>query len=289
MSQEWADARAKGVRDYQAVDIFIREFHEMERAGTVPSFMVMALSEDHTKGTRPGVCTPMACVASNDLGIGKIVEAVSASSLWKEFAIFIIEDDAQNGPDHVDAHRTVGLIASPYTRNTGVDHTHYTTTSMLRTMELILGATPMSQFDAAATPMYAAFHVAADVTPYHPRTPATNLDAKNAPATEPPLLRSIDYSEPDQLSLAQEIALNQAIWRTVKGNVPYPGAVRRFGSTPAIEDDDDDDRTPARASSRAVEPPNRARRPVTEKTPSRDGCFATWSTDTQHLTDRCAT
>ena len=267
MNQEWADARAKGVRDYQAVDIFVRDFHEMERAGTVPSFMVMALSEDHTKGTRPGVCTPMACVASNDLGIGKIVEAVSASSLWKEFAIFIIEDDAQNGPDHVDAHRTVGLVVSPYTRNTGVDHTHYTTTSMLRTMELILGATPMSQFDAAATPMYAAFHVAADVAPYHTRMPATNLDAKNVPATEPPLLRSIDYSEPDQLSLAQEIALNQAIWRTVKGDVPYPGAVRRFGSTASVEDDDDDDRTPTRGPNHAVEKASHAPRPVIEKTP----------------------
>jgi len=241
MSQEWADARSKGVRDYQAVDIFIRDFHEMERTGTVPSFMVMALSEDHTKGTRPGVCTPKACVASNDLGIGKIVEAVSASPLWKEFAIFIIEDDAQNGPDHVDSHRTVGLVVSPYTRNTGVDHTHYTTTSMLRTMELILGATPMSQFDAAATPMYAAFHSRAVVAPYSALTPRTDLAAKNAAATEPELLRTIDYSEPDQLSLAQEIALNQAIWRSVKGNVPYPGAVRRFGYTAKEVDDDDDD------------------------------------------------
>jgi len=241
MSQEWADARAKGVRDYQAVDIFIRDFREMERAGTMPSFMVMALSEDHTKGTRPGVCTPKACVASNDLGIGKIVEAVSASSLWKEFAIFIIEDDAQNGPDHVDAHRTVGLVVSPYTRNTGVDHTYYTTTSMLRTMELILGATPMSQFDAAATPMYAAFHLRADVTPYRALTPGTDLDAKNPATTESELLRTIDYSEPDQLTLAQEIALNQAIWHTVKGNVPYPGAVRRFRNTAGRVDADEEE------------------------------------------------
>jgi DNA-binding beta-propeller fold protein YncE len=240
MNQEWATARSKGVRDYQAVDIFIREFREMERAGTVPRFMVMALSEDHTKGTRPGVCTPKACVASNDLGIGKIVEAISASSVWKEFAIFIIEDDAQNGPDHVDSHRTVGLVVSPYTRGRGVDHTHYTTTSMLRTMELILGAEPMSQFDAAATPMYAAFRNQADGEPYRALTPRTDLDAKNAAATEPELLRTIDYSEPDQLSLAQEIALNQAIWRSVKGNVPYPGAVRRFGY-PAKDADDDDE------------------------------------------------
>jgi hypothetical protein len=239
MNQEWATARSKGVRDYQAVDIFIREFREMERADKVPSFMVMALSEDHTKGTRPGVCTPKACVASNDLGIGKIVEAISASSLWKEFAIFIIEDDAQNGPDHVDSHRTVGLVVSPYTRGRGVDHTHYTTTSMLRTMELILGAEPMSQFDAAATPMYAAFRNHADAAPYRALTPRTDLNAKNAAATEPELLRTIDYSEPDQLSLAQEIALNQAIWRSVKGNVPYPGAVRRFGYSAKDVDDDD--------------------------------------------------
>ncbi|MGH9888138.1 MAG: hypothetical protein ACREBE_21575, partial [bacterium] len=225
-------------------------------AGTVPSFMVMALSEDHTKGTRPGVCIPKACVASNDLGIGKIVEAVSASPLWKEFAIFIIEDDAQNGPDHVDSHRTVGLVVSPYTRNTGVDHTHYTTTSMLRTMELLLGATPMSQFDAAATPMYAAFHNKADVAAYHSLVPKTDLDAKNPATNEPELLRSIDFSEPDQLSLAQEIALNQAIWRSVKGNVPYPGAVRRFGHNVRSEadDDDDDDDKPRRPPAKKADP-----------------------------------
>jgi phospholipase C len=233
----WNKARDDGVRDYQAVDIFIDEFRQMEKAGTVPRFMVMALSEDHTKGTRPGVCTPKACVASNDIGIGKIVEAVSKSSLWKEFAIFIIEDDAQNGPDHVDSHRTVGLVVSPYTRNTGVDHTHYTTTSMLRTIELILGVQPMSQFDAAATPMYAAFHLRADVAPYTLRMPTTDLNAINVETQESDLLAAIDYSEPDQLSLAQEIALNQAIWRTIKGTVPYPGAVRRFGYGPDLDDE----------------------------------------------------
>src|SRR4030095_12909225 len=175
-------------------------FGGMERAATMRSFMVMALSEDHTKGTRPGVCTPKACVASNDLAIGKIVEAISSSSMWKDLPISIIEDDAQNGPDHVDSHRTVGLVVSPYTKNTGIDHTHYTTTSMLRTMELILGATPMSQFDAAATPMYAAFHSRADVTPYRTLTPKTDLEATNPPTRESELLRTIDYSEPDQLT-----------------------------------------------------------------------------------------
>jgi hypothetical protein len=155
---------------------------------------------------------------------------------------------------------------SPYTRNTGVDHTHYTTTSMLRTMELILGATPMSQFDAAATPMYGAFHMTADAAPYHVKTPNTSLDARNAAATEPSLLRSIDYSEPDQLSLAQEIALNQAIWRSVKGDIPYPGAVRRFGSAPATGDDDDDDDRGG-AARRASPAPTPAAMPDRRKSP----------------------
>ncbi|AIE87730.1 alkaline phosphatase family protein [Fimbriimonas ginsengisoli] len=226
---EWAAARAKGIRDSDSVDIFIREFKEFERAGTVPNFMVMALSEDHTTGTRPGKFTPKACVASNDIGIGKVVEAISSSSLWKEFAIFIIEDDAQNGADHVDSHRTVGLVVSPYTRNTGVDSTPYTTTSMLRTMELILGATPMTQYDAAATPMYRSFHSRPDLTPYRSRRPSIDITAKNPRAKEPPLLASIDFSEPDQLTAAQELALNDAIWHSVKGPTPYPGATRRFG------------------------------------------------------------
>lgn len=120
----------------------------------MPSLMVMALSEDHTSGTRPGAATPQAAVASNDLGLGKIVEAISKSSLWTEFVIFVVEDDAQNGPDHVDAHRTVCQIISPYTRGRGIDSTHYTTSSVLRTISLILGTQPMTQFDAAATPFY---------------------------------------------------------------------------------------------------------------------------------------
>ncbi len=227
-SPEWNRARATNVRDFNAVDIFLKEFREFEAKKAMPNFMVMALSEDHTSGTSPGAFTPKACVASNDLGIGKLVEAISKSSYWSKFAIFIIEDDAQNGPDHVDAHRTVGLVVSPYTRRAAIDSTHYTTTSMLRTMELILGLSPMSQFDAAATPMYRSFQMKADLTPYAAKTPATDMMAKNPPRKPSPLLSSIDFSEPDQLTLEQEIALNQDIWRSVKGDVPYPGTVRRF-------------------------------------------------------------
>lgn len=235
-NEEWAKARADGVRDYQAIDIFIKEFKEFERKGTMPRLMVMALSEDHTKGTRPGAHTPKACVASNDWALGKLVETVSRSPLWGRFAIFVIEDDAQNGPDHVDAHRTVCLVVSPYTRNAGIDSTHYTTTSVLRTIELILGLEPMSQFDASATPMYRAFRNKPDLTPYTCRKPATDLHAINPPRKESALLRAIDFSEPDRLSLAQEIELNKAIWRSVKGDEPYPGAVRRYGIGSIDED-----------------------------------------------------
>ena len=108
----------------------------------MPRFMVMSLGEDHTTGTRPGTFTPQACVASNDLALGQIVEAVTRSKYWPETAIFVIEDDAQNGPDHVDAHRTVGLVISPYTKRKHLDSTQYSTVSMIRTIELILGLAP---------------------------------------------------------------------------------------------------------------------------------------------------
>lgn len=237
---DWAAARRKGVRDMDSVQIFIDEFKAMEKAGTVPNFMVMALSEDHTRGTANGAFTPKACVASNDIGVGKIVEAISHSSLWKEFLIIAVEDDAQNGADHVDAHRTVALVASPYTRNVGIDSTHYTTTSLLRTIELILGAKPMSQFDAAATPLYKSFRMKPDLTPYKLLQPKTDVLAKNAPSERDSLTASIDFSEPDQMTLAQEIALNKEIWHSIKGQaVPYPGTVRRYSARVPERDDDD--------------------------------------------------
>ena len=113
-----------------------------------------------------GKPTPRAMVADNDLALGRVVEAVSKSKFWKETAIFVIEDDAQNGPDHVDAHRIVALVIQPYTKRNYVDSTMYSTSSMLRTMELILGLKPMSQFDAAARPMYNSFQAKPDLTPY---------------------------------------------------------------------------------------------------------------------------
>src|SRR5947199_701830 len=139
----------------------------------------MSLGEDHTTGTTPGTFTPQACVASNDLALGRLVEAVSKSSLWPQTAIFVIEDDAQNGPDHVDAHRTVGLVISPYTKRKFVDTTQYQTVSMIRTMELILGLPPLSQYDAAARPMFNSFTDKPDLTPYKHTPAEIDLDVKN--------------------------------------------------------------------------------------------------------------
>ncbi len=172
------------VRDTDNADTFIREFREFEKNGNLPRFMVMSLGEDHTTGTRPGTFTPRACVASNDVALGKIVEAVTQSKFWPEFAIFVIEDDAQNGPDHVDAHRTVGLVVSPYTRRKALDSSQYSTVSMLRTIELILGLPPLSQFDAAARPMFASFTDKPDLTPYHAEPPrSTSTRSTRRPLT----------------------------------------------------------------------------------------------------------
>ena len=226
---EWAAARAKSVRDYLAADIYIKDLAQWEKNGDMPHFSVMALSEDHTQGTRSGALTPQAAVASNDLGVGKIVEACSKSRFWKDMAIFIIEDDAQNGPDHVDAHRTVALVASPYTRRAHVDSTFYSTCSLLRTMELILGLPPMSQFDAAATPLYHSFTAKPNFAPYTCRPARIDLNARNlTTAYGAKASLAINFSEPDLLTVEDEDTLNRVLWHSIKGtNTPYPGIVRR--------------------------------------------------------------
>src|SRR5437588_5538967 len=133
----------------------------------------------HTYGTTLDKRTQMALVADNDLALGRFVEAISRSKFWPQTAIFVIEDDAQNGPDHVDAHRTVGLVISPYCKRGFIDSTLYTTASMVRTMELILGLPPLTQYDAGATPMFNSFRKKPEITPYHVLTPKVDLLAKN--------------------------------------------------------------------------------------------------------------
>ena len=125
-----------------------------EQEGDMPQLQIVRLGNDHTSGTASNKCTPIAAVGDNDLAFGMFVEALSHSKFWPQTAIFVVEDDAQNGSDHVDAHRTIAFAISPYTKRHTTDSTMYSTSSMLRTMELILGLKPMSQFDAAAMPMF---------------------------------------------------------------------------------------------------------------------------------------
>src|SRR5262249_33887495 len=157
--------------------------------------------------------------------LGRLVEAVSKSKFWKETAMFVIEDDAQNGSDHVDAHRTVALAISPYTHGRGVDSTMYSTSSMLRTMELILGLKPMSQFDAAATPMYNAFTAKPDFAAYEHAVPDADLKSVNGPkAWGADLSAKFDFSKED---LADDLLFNEVIWRSVRGaDSPMPPPVR---------------------------------------------------------------
>jgi YVTN family beta-propeller protein len=219
-------APGKRVRDTDKIDQFLKEFREYEKNGELPRFIVMSLGEDHTSGTTPGAFTPQACVASNDLALGRLVDAVSKSRYWKETAIFVIEDDAQNGPDHVDAHRTVGLVVSPYTKRKAVDSTQYSTVSMIRTMELLLGLPPLSQYDAAARPMFASFTDKADLTPYDHVPAEIDLNAVNlATAYGADRSSRMDFSEYDKID---DFELNEILWHAVMGaDAPEPAPVRR--------------------------------------------------------------
>src|SRR5262249_9703168 len=157
----------------------LEEFREYEQNGNLPQFIIMSLGEDHTQGTKPGSPTPQACVASNDLALGRLVEAVSHSKYWPSTAIFVIEDDAQNVPDHVVAHPPVGLVISPYVRRNHLDSSQYATVSMLRWIELILGLPPLSQFDAAAQPMYGSFTDEPNLAAYEHEPARIDLEAVN--------------------------------------------------------------------------------------------------------------
>ncbi len=213
-------------RDPEKVDAFISDLARAEKTGQLPAFMIMSLGENHTKGTTPGAHTPAACVASNDLAVGKLVEALSKSKFWGETAVFIVEDDAQNGPDHVDSHRTCALVVSPWVKRNTVDSTPYTQASMLRTMELILGLPPMTQYDAGATPMYNSFQPRAQSVVFSAKVPDVDLAATNTASSPGAKISStMDFDDYDD---APEDPLNRVLWLAMKGpDVPYPTPVRR--------------------------------------------------------------
>jgi len=172
--------------------------------------------------------------------VGLVVEAVSQSKFWKDTAIFVIEDDAQNGADHVDAHRTVALVISPYTKKNYVDSTLYSTSSMARTMELILGLKPMSQFDAAARPMVNAFQNKPDLAPYEHAAAQMDLKETNtATAWGAKRSEDFDFAEEDRVD---DLLFNEVIWRSVKGpESAAPAPVRAAFVKPHGKADKDDD------------------------------------------------
>ncbi len=220
--------------DLENADVFISEFDEFERSydhsdpeKPLPAFTIVSLPNDHTYGTRPGRPTPIACVAANDVALGRIVERVTRSRYWPETAIFVTEDDAQDGSDHVDCHRSILLAISPYTKRGLVDHTHYTTSSILRTIELLLGLPPMSQFDAGATPLYKALGVEKNLAGYEALPAEVDLSARNTPAS-PGAQASLEMDFED-FDRAPMFELNEIIWKSVHGadsQMPLP--VRRY-------------------------------------------------------------
>jgi YVTN family beta-propeller protein len=239
------------VTDNTRIDRWLEEFREYEKNGGLPQFQVVRIGNNHTQGTRPGALSPRAHVADNDLALGRLVEAVSNSKYWETTAIFVLEDDAQNGPDHVDAHRSIAFVASPYTRRGHVDSTMYTTSGMLRTIELILGIPPMSQYDAAATPMFNGFTSKADLTPFKHRPATYDLterNAENAPGAQQSA--AWDFSKEDTLP---DIEFNEVIWMSVHGaNSRMPAPVRS-AFVRAIEDDDDEEEDREKERRRGVE------------------------------------
>ncbi len=215
----------ESVRDTTRFYQWKREFDSLLAVNAVPRFNSLRFINDHTEGARLGRPTPFAHVADNDLAVGLFVEYLSQSPIWKETAIFIIEDDAQNGPDHVDAHRSTAYVISPYTKRNFVDHTMYSTSSMLRTMELILGLPPMSQYDAAATPMYRCFNAVSNPAPFKALPANVDLNEVNSQQTaSAKLSETFDFSKEDRIP---DLLFSTVIWKTVKGEHSEMPAPRR--------------------------------------------------------------
>jgi DNA-binding beta-propeller fold protein YncE len=219
-SEPWERVFARDGRDTEKLETFLAELKEFERTGKMPSLMVMALPDDHTHGYRAGAYSPKAMVGDNDLAVGRLVEAISSSRFWKETAIFIIQDDTQGGIDHVDSHRTCGLLITPWSQKGAVDSTHYTTASMLLTMEKILGLPPMSSYDAHATPMLRPFLGRPVLTPFKALPPCREINDRNPQNPElERLTAGLDWSDIDRLDPEKASRL---FWRGERPGEPYP-------------------------------------------------------------------
>jgi len=210
--------------DVERVKVFQQDLAQFEQKREMPQLMLMRLGNDHTSGTAAGKIAPLSSLADNDYALGLLVESVSKSRFWADTAIFVLEDDGQNGADHVDSHRSPAFVISPYTRRGVVDSTMYNTTSVLRTMETILGIRPMTHFDAAATLMTAAFANPVN-TPYASVPPNIPLTDRNPiRSATAALSRKMNFDEEDR---NDDDELNAVLWAAIKGpGTPMPVPVR---------------------------------------------------------------
>ncbi len=216
------------IPDQIRAEEFLRELAEREKSGRLPSLLILTLNNDHTNGTRPGSPTPRAMVADNDLALGRIVEALSKTRFWAKSVMLVVEDDAQDGLDHVDGHRTVALAIGPHIRRGAVDSNHYNHTSMVRTIQEIFRIPPRTRFLASARAMTSVFTAQADLTPYQHLVPKVPLDEMNPPLSGLSGRRlwaarrslAMNWSEPDDIP---QQTLNRILWWDNRGyDVPYP-------------------------------------------------------------------
>jgi DNA-binding beta-propeller fold protein YncE len=212
------------IQDIFRESVFEKDFDSLVNTGALPRFCTIYLPNDHTSGLYKGAYSPISQVADNDLALGRLVEHITHSPVWKESAIFVLEDDAQDGPDHVDAHRSPAYVISPYIRRHTVNHTLYSTTSILRTMELILGLPPMSQYDAASTSLWNCFTATPDTTAYNVRPARVDINVRNTAGTgaAAELSKQLDLTDADRIP---DDLMNAVLWKAIKGDdspVPQP-------------------------------------------------------------------
>ncbi|MBB2144403.1 beta-propeller fold lactonase family protein [Pedobacter sp. LMG 31464] len=213
------------ITDQVRVDAWQHDFDSLLVAGTVPQFNTLRISNDHTSGQKKGKISPQAAVADNDLAVGRILEHLSHSSVWKESVVFILEDDAQNGPDHVDAHRSPAYVIGPYVKRNTPVHTMYSTSGFLRTMELILGLPPMSQYDAAAMPLFECFTSTPNFTPYTLKRPLIDLNTRNVAVNESSKKSEFfNFAKEDSVP---DLELSEVVWKSVKGENSIMPAPKR--------------------------------------------------------------
>jgi YVTN family beta-propeller protein len=213
--------------DVERARTFLDDVKQFESSNNMPRLMILRLGNDHTNGTTPGKIAPLSHFADNDYALGMIVEGVSKTSFWSKTAIFVIEDDAQNGPDHVDSHRSPMLAISPYTHRGVIDSSMYNQSSVMRTMELILGLRPMTHYDAGARPLYTAFSSTPNNASYTMEKPRISLTDRN-PERSATADRSskMDFDDADEID---DDELNSILWIAIKGTEP-PVPVRSFFS-----------------------------------------------------------